>query len=159
MPTFAPNVERPSFWTVLPGGIHETIATALQSDAVVVNAVNAKLAHPNDMNARDHVLDVITRQTGACLGEMIAKRTLDPENEMVTLFRALPSGTAAAIATAIGGSAETHDAFASGDISQIVHTISRETGRCLFQAFTGQIGAGSLNLDDLAQQLLHLAGL
>ena len=159
MPTFNPNQERPSFWTVLPGGTHEQIVQALLANALVQNVVQAKFANPDDMTARDHALDILTRKTGVCLGQVIAKRPLAPDDETLNLLRLLPSGTEPAIATAIGGSQETHDAFASEDVSRVVHHVSRQAGRCLFQAFTGQIGLGDINLGDLAGQLLKLAAL
>ena len=159
MPTFNPNQERPSFWTALPGGTHEHIAEALLANTLVQNVVKAKFANPNDMTARDHALDVLTRKTGVCLGQVIAKRLPSPDDETLSLFRLLPSGTEPAIATAVGGSQETHDAFASEDVSQVVHHVSRQAGRCLFQAFTGQIGLGDINLGDLANQVLKLAAL
>jgi hypothetical protein len=157
MPSFNPNQERPSVWTLMKGGTHARIVKALLADDVVVNAVKAKLAHPDDNAARDHLLDIITRRTGNCIGQAIAGKSLAPEDEMLTIFRLLPSSTAGAISTAIGGSQATHNALATGDVTKIVTPLSRMVGRCVFQAVVGKVG--SFGLGDIAGELLRLAGL
>jgi hypothetical protein len=130
-----------AFWSVLPGGTDGKIVTALRADNAVKVAINAKLNAPNDPNAREHVVDVINRATASCLGQAILKRELNPDDQTCSLYHVLKGGTAGAIDQVINAPANNalHDAFGKKDVNAIIHVITRETGRGLFEACVSQL--------------------
>lgn len=128
-----------AFWTVLKGGTHGRIVKVLSNDAAVTTAIHAKLLSPGDPNARLHVVDIINRETADCLGQAILGQTLRPDDSSLSIYHILKGGTAADLDAIINAAANTdlHNAFANKDAAKIIHFISRQTGRGLFQASEG----------------------
>ena len=129
----------------MPGGTHARIANALDTDAQVLAAIQAKLDDPNNAVKRTAVIEVITRSTANCIGQAVARKPFTPGDSTLSVFKALKGGTDAEIVLEIGGSADTHAALATADVPTIVRKISRMTGNCIGQAAVAQ-GIGLLGL-------------
>ena len=125
----------PAFWTVLSPGSHGKVVAALKADSAVQMAIKAKLLDPGSDKKRGFVVDHINRATVNCIGQLIMGQTLNPEKADLTLYNLLETKTAGSIDAIIDSpaNAELHTAFKDKDADKIIHTISRQTGRALFQ--------------------------
>lgn len=130
----------PSFWTVLPGGTHGCIQTALTTDAVIQAAVQASFDDPTNTAKSAFVIDHINRATVNCIGQAVLRKALAPEKSQATVYSALSGGTAAAIDAVIAAPANTAlmHAFDTHLDNGVIAIISRQVGRALFQAVVAQ---------------------
>ena len=150
-----PNKETAkSIWKVLPGGTHAKIAAALAADDAVKAALAKVKAAPSDKKARTDLIDIVTRDTGNCIGQALVHQSLQPGDDQRSVFKVLKPGTEASIATAIGSDKDEQlglkDPPASPDAKKgPVFAISRMTGRCVGESLDN-------NLIDLIKKLAHL---
>jgi hypothetical protein len=136
----------PAFWSLL-GGLDGAIEGKLAHDSTVTTAIQVKLNSPDDADARLNVINVISRATASCIGQKLTGQALNPDDDAVSILHALDPGTDDALNAIINdpSNTELHHAFASKSVSGIIHVITRQTGRGLFQAAEAKVAAVATN--------------
>ena len=152
--------EPESVWRFpLHGGSHARIAKILDTDTETQAALTALAADSTNSTLRDTVIQTINRRTGNLIGLLLVRQffgqdvDLNPDNDELSLWKALKPGTAEDIAEAIEGKAEVHTALAGGDKQTIVRLISRMTGRAAGQEANREVGGGVVTL---VRKLIHV---
>jgi hypothetical protein len=135
MPTFQPELEDArTTWKWLHPRTQQRIEEALLANTAVKAGLAQLKASPNDTTVRSNLVNVVALRTGNCIGQSALQMHLDPEDDSKSAYKALPSGTEAAIAQAVSGDAKVKN----DPVDDFLRISIRYTGNCIGQAVTAE---------------------